>query len=95
MYPNSVYAKARAIAPHAGGVLARPRASALGVMARTACRSTVSVVIRTAGINFSRCRGAVGAPSGSETGQDLVHFVQVLAVQSNRQSLEQGGLLGR
>lgn len=35
-----------------------------------------------------------GAPSGSETGQDLVHFVQVLAVQSNRQSLEQGGLLG-
>ena len=24
-----------------------------------------------------------GAPSGSETGQDLVHFIQVLAMQSN------------
>ena len=46
-------------------------------------------------MNFSRCRGATGAHSGSETGQDLVHFLQVLAVQSNRQSLEQGGLFGR
>lgn len=36
MYPNSVIAKARAIAPHAGGVLARPMADALGVMARAA-----------------------------------------------------------
>lgn len=45
-------------------------------------------------IFVARCRGAAGAPSGSETGQDLVHFVQVLAVQSNCQTLEQGGLLG-
>ena len=36
VYPNSVIAKARAIALHAGGVLARPRADALDVMARAA-----------------------------------------------------------
>ena len=28
-------------------------------------------------------RSPLGAPSGSETGQDLVHFIQVLTMQSN------------